>query len=115
LDPIEKLEELLNLEKTSDFFTEMPNPHYMEITNILLNCAPQDIPRADEVKTLIKDIWDLRIAKLRSSMNEFIKSDSLHAKVNNVTLLEINTVRNLLTLTLKELYNLKQHVTTSDD
>jgi len=44
--------------------------------------ATQDIPRADEVKTLIKDIWDLRIAKLRSSMNEFIKSDSLHAKVS---------------------------------
>ena len=44
--------------------------------------APQDIPRADEVKTLIKDIWDLRIAKLRSSMNEFIKSDSLYAKVS---------------------------------
>lgn len=47
----------------------------------ICNSAPQDIPRADEVKTLIKDIWDLRIAKLRSSMNEFIKSDSLHAKV----------------------------------
>ena len=43
--------------------------------------APQDIPRADEVKTLVKDIWDLRLAKLRSSMNEFIKSDSMHAKV----------------------------------
>ncbi len=34
------------------------------------------------MKALIKDIWDLRISKLRSSMNEFVKSDSLHAKVN---------------------------------
>jgi GINS complex subunit 2 len=33
------------------------------------------------MKALIKDLWDLRVAKLRSSMNEFIKSDSLHAKV----------------------------------
>lgn len=67
-------------------------------------------------------------------MNEFIKSDSLHAKVNhnliyiiitnliwlfvkvnNLTLLEINTVRNLLTKTLKELYNLKQNVQTNDE
>lgn len=83
------------------------------INNVL--SAPQDIPRADEVKTLIKDIWDLRIAKLRSSMNEFVKSDSLHAKVNNLTLLEINTVRNLLSKTIKELYNLKQHVPSSDE
>ena len=106
---VEKLEELINAERESELFTHMPNPHYMEITNVLLNCAAQDIPRADEVKTLIKDIWDLRIAKLRSSMNEFIKSDSLHAKVNNLTLLEINTVRNLLTKSLKELYKLKAY------
>ena len=53
--------------------------------------APQDMPRADEVKTLIKDIWDLRIAKLRSSMNEFIKSDSLHAKVNTQLIIFNNT------------------------
>jgi GINS complex subunit 2 len=66
------------------------------------------------VKALIKDIWDLRIAKLRSSMNEFIKSDSLHAKINNLTLLEINSVRNLLTTTLKELYHIKQHIHTSE-
>jgi GINS complex subunit 2 len=53
----------------------------MQELKLFLISAPQDIPRADEVKTLIKDIWDLRIAKLRSSMNEFIKSDSLYAKV----------------------------------
>ena len=59
--------------------------HMLILKLLFLNCklvsAPQDIPRADEVKALIKDIWDLRISKLRSSMNEFIKSDSLHAKV----------------------------------
>ena len=46
-----------------------------------MKSATEDIPRADEMKALIKDLWDLRVAKLRSSMNEFIKSDSLHAKV----------------------------------
>jgi len=112
---VDKLEEILDNEKTSDLFTQMPNPNYMELANVLLNCAPQDIPRADEVKTLVKDIWDLRVAKLRSSMNEFVKSDSLHAKVNNLTLLEINTVRNLLTKTLKELHYLKQHVQSTEE
>ena len=33
----EKLEELINAEKSSESFTQMPNPHYMEITNVLLN------------------------------------------------------------------------------
>jgi hypothetical protein len=27
----------MNAEKTSELFTQMPNPHYMEIANILLN------------------------------------------------------------------------------
>lgn len=92
----------------------MPSDNYMVVANVLLNTAPEDIPKADEVKTLIKDIWDLRLAKLRSSMNEFIKSDSLHAKVNNLTLLEINTVRNMLTKTLGELHNLKKNVKSNE-
>ena len=34
---VEKLEELINAEKASDVFMQMPNPYYMEITNVLLN------------------------------------------------------------------------------
>lgn len=88
-------------EKASEVFIKMPSPHYMEIATVLIRwyisflnfifnhsylsyffySAAEDIPRVDEVKTLIKDIWDLRIAKLRSSMNEFIKNEHLHAKV----------------------------------
>lgn len=45
--------------------------------------ATDDISRADEVKILIKDIWDLRVAKLRSSIDMFVKSDATHAKVDN--------------------------------
>ena len=43
--------------------------------------AVDDIPHADETRTLIKDIWDLRISKLRSSVDTFVKSDATHAKV----------------------------------
>lgn len=58
---------------------------------VLVNCliqvigihfsATDDIPHADEIRTLVKDIWDLRIAKLRSSIDTFVKSDATHAKV----------------------------------
>ncbi|KAJ8302758.1 hypothetical protein KUTeg_019154, partial [Tegillarca granosa] len=67
-------------ETDSKFFTKMPSKHYMELTQILLNCATDDIPHADEIRTLVKDIWDLRIAKLRSSIDTFLKSDATHAK-----------------------------------
>ena len=43
--------------------------------------ATDDIPHADEIRTLVKDIWDLRIAKLRSSIDTFVKSEATHAKV----------------------------------
>ena len=43
--------------------------------------ATDDIPKADQIRTLVKDIWDLRLAKLRSSIDVFVKSDSTHAKV----------------------------------
>ena len=47
----------------------------------LIYSAPDNIPKADEIRTLVKDIWDLRIAKLRSSIDIFVKSDVTHAKV----------------------------------
>ena len=52
-----------------------------QITQLLLETATPDIPRADEVHTLVKDIWDMRLAKLRSSTDVFIKSDEVHAQV----------------------------------
>lgn len=47
--------------------------------------ATDDIPHADEIRTLVKDIWDLRIAKLRSSIDTFVKSDATHAKVWSIS------------------------------
>ena len=46
--------------------------------------AMDDIPHADETRTLIKDIWDIRISKLRSSIDIFVKSDATHAKVSTL-------------------------------
>lgn len=51
-----------------------------ELPNLFFS-AMDDIPHADETRTLIKDIWDLRIAKLRSSIDTYVKSDATHAKV----------------------------------
>lgn len=51
------------------------------VTFSIICSASDDVPRADEIRTLVKDIWDLRIAKLRSSIDIFVKSDATRAKV----------------------------------
>lgn len=43
--------------------------------------ASDNIPKADEIRTLVKDIWDTRVAKLRLSADSFISRMEAHAKV----------------------------------
>ncbi len=92
-------------EKASGTFTKMDSPHYMEVANMLLNklsgsrlndihdhfvppppwqsSAADDIPRADEIRALVKDLWDLRVAKLRRSMDHMITQQETYAKVRD--------------------------------
>lgn len=42
----------------------------------------EDIPRADEVRALVKDLWDLRIAKLRKSVDHMITEQETYGKVS---------------------------------
>lgn len=106
----EKLEAKKTEEQESKFFTEMPSKHYMEITQLLLQHASDDVPMADAIRTLVKDIWDLRLAKLRSSVDVFVKSGATHAKLNHLTLMELNTARPFLTKALEHMKLLRTNV-----
>ncbi len=48
---------------------------------VCLCSASDNIPRADEIRTLVKDIWDTRVAKLRLSADSFIRQMEAHAQV----------------------------------
>ncbi|CAL4076823.1 unnamed protein product [Meganyctiphanes norvegica] len=109
----EKLEEIKETESQSEVFTEMPNEHYLVVAQLLLSTAPEDIPNAQAIKTLIKDIWDLRIAKLRSSVARFIKSEGTHAKLDHLTLLEVNSVRPFLPHALDHLHRYAKSANTA--
>ncbi|XP_013388139.1 DNA replication complex GINS protein PSF2 isoform X2 [Lingula anatina] len=109
---VEALEEVKQKETDDKFFTAMPSNHYMEITQLLMKYAPEDIPRADQIRTLIKDIWDLRNAKLRSSIDVFVRSDVTHAKLNHLTPMEINTARPFLTRALDQMHMLRTNTQT---
>lgn len=93
---VDLLENKLEEEKNSRFFTKMPSDHYMSIAHLIFSTAGQDIENAEKIKTLIKDIWDLRISKARSSADTFLKSGGRHAGIDFLTQLEISTLRPLL-------------------
>ncbi|KAF7699378.1 DNA replication complex GINS protein PSF2 [Silurus meridionalis] len=106
----DKLEEIREQERREDTFTPIPSLHYMELTKLLLNHAADNIPRADEIRTLVKDIWDTRIAKLRLSADSFINQQEAHARLDNLTLMEINTTRTFLLDSLNCMYKLRSNL-----
>ncbi|XP_070617959.1 DNA replication complex GINS protein PSF2 [Erythrolamprus reginae] len=107
---VEKLEQMRDQERQEDTFTPMPNPFYMELTKLLLNFAADNIPKADEIRTLVKDIWDTRIAKLRVSADSFVSRQESHARLDNLTLMEINTTGAFLTQALDHMYKLRSNL-----
>ncbi|XP_015672325.1 DNA replication complex GINS protein PSF2 [Protobothrops mucrosquamatus] len=107
---VEKLEQMRDQERKEDTFTPMPNPFYMELTKLLLNYAADNIPKADEIRTLVKDIWDTRIAKLRVSADSFVRQQEVHARLDNLTLMEINTTGAFLTQALDHMYKLRSNL-----
>lgn len=50
----------------------------------LTHSASEDIPRADEVRVLVKDVWDLRLAKLKKSIDIMIAQQETYGKVGGV-------------------------------
>ncbi|XP_055545060.1 probable DNA replication complex GINS protein PSF2 [Wyeomyia smithii] len=96
MDP-KLLEDLKEEEKRTRHFTKMPSEHYMVEAKLVLNTAPEDVPQSDEIKTLVKDIWDIRCAKLRTTTDMFLKGEGETVKLDNVTLVELHTIRPFLT------------------
>ncbi|XP_047361934.1 probable DNA replication complex GINS protein PSF2 isoform X2 [Vespa velutina] len=103
----ESLEEVAETEKLSKLFTKMPSSHYMDEAQLLLSVASDDIHESEKIRTAIKDIWDLRMSKLRTSVDSFIKSDSLHARLDHLTMMEINSIRPLLPHTLDQILRIQ--------
>ncbi|KAG5839284.1 hypothetical protein ANANG_G00203410 [Anguilla anguilla] len=105
-----KLEQIRDQERKEETFAPIPSPYYMELTKLLLNHASDNIPKADEIRTLVKDIWDTRVAKLRLSADSFISLQEAHAKLDNLTLMEINTTRMFLLDSLNCMYKLRSNM-----
>ncbi|KAH8413533.1 hypothetical protein KR009_012000 [Drosophila setifemur] len=107
------LEEIKEEEKRSKFFTKMPCEHYMVVAQLVMSTAPDDVPRCEELRTVIKDIFDIRESKLRTSIDAFIKGEGTYAKLDNLTLLEIHSVRPILPYSLDHIARYQRMATAS--
>ncbi|KAH8377149.1 hypothetical protein KR093_003709 [Drosophila rubida] len=110
---LETLEEIKEEEKRSKFFTKMPSEHYMVVAQLVMSTAPDDVPRCEELRTVIKDIFDIRESKLRTSIDAFIKGEGTYAKLDNLTLLEMHSVRPILPYSLDHIARYQRMATAS--
>ena len=68
--------------------------NYDLFPTLLFPCsASDDILRADEVRTLVKDLWDMRSAKLRKSMDLMMTGGATHGKVREYNTNRMNMCR----------------------
>jgi hypothetical protein len=59
----------------------------IKLSGFQLCSARDNIPHADEVQTLIKDIWEIRMSKLRKSINVMVEEKETHARVTTCAVL----------------------------
>ena len=57
---------LLTLSRFCSGFAATPHDHMFVIAQLILDVATADINKADDIRTTLKDIWDIRQSKLRS-------------------------------------------------
>uniref|UniRef100_A0A1A9ZKY8 GINS complex subunit 2 n=1 Tax=Glossina pallidipes TaxID=7398 RepID=A0A1A9ZKY8_GLOPL len=80
---IQLLKELKEVEKKFKHLTKMPSEHYMIEMQLIMSTAPDDEPRCGLLRTVVKNIFDVRESKLRTSIYAFIKGEGIYAKLDN--------------------------------
>ncbi|KAI9480343.1 MAG: DNA replication complex GINS protein PSF2 [Benjaminiella poitrasii] len=85
-------------------FSRLPF-HYMELAQMLLDAAPDDIPNAEQIHKLLKDLRETRQAKSRSGLAAL---DDKWLGMNNLSFMEINEIRPFFSRAFNEMRKLTQ-------
>lgn len=86
---VESLGKMIVAENDTTSFATIPR-HFLEMAHIILRYFKNDIVDGDKLKTCVLDLWDKRVAKMRSSTIKFLSQvDSCHARMDNITPFEI--------------------------
>lgn len=93
----EYLENIVQKERTQLQLEKLPF-YYLEIANLLLSNASQDIPNPDSIAALIQDIKNIRMDRIRigmSNTSDSVKQDNsiILTSLKNVSSYEIFSIR----------------------
>ncbi|KAF9562433.1 DNA replication protein psf2 [Mortierella alpina] len=100
---VESLQKSLKDEQEQEVFSTLPY-HYMETAQLLLENACDDIPSADAVRTLLKDLREARQSKARKGVEAL---GLTYIQMDNIGLMEINEIRPFFTKAFYELQKLR--------
>ncbi len=70
---LDNLEEVKENEKQATEFKQLPDPHLFVKTQLIMDVGNSDLIKADEVRTIIKDIWDIRQSKVIIAFRAMIR------------------------------------------
>jgi GINS complex subunit 2 len=105
----ESLAEVLKEERAQEgTFQELPF-HYVEIATLLLKTAGDEFSMPDRIRSLVEDIENVRMEKIRRGLqgmsDTVLRGRSvMSTKMNHVGAMEITTVRDFLTQAMNMFY-----------
>ncbi|KNC96146.1 DNA replication protein PSF2 [Spizellomyces punctatus DAOM BR117] len=94
----------LEQETSGENFSDLPF-RFMEVSHALLDCAADDVPQADMVRTLLKDLREVRQAKARRGLQAI---NPRCVEMNNLGMMELNEIRPFFTKAFNELKKLRK-------
>eukprot|EP00088_Acartia_fossae_P047755 TRINITY_DN5186_c0_g1_i2.p1 TRINITY_DN5186_c0_g1~~TRINITY_DN5186_c0_g1_i2.p1 ORF type:complete len:222 (+),score=34.39 TRINITY_DN5186_c0_g1_i2:61-666(+) len=93
---VEILEKCRDDEKEEGTFTKLPAKFIFEVANILFDVTAASIVHADQIRSVLKEIFDIRQSKLRKSIDKLITDGYLYAKINYLQEIELANFRPIL-------------------
>ncbi|KAL3098922.1 hypothetical protein niasHT_024677 [Heterodera trifolii] len=90
---VDELKRMIVAEAEQRAFAPIPEC-FFELSNLLMLNAREDVEQYEQLKTLVKDLWDKREAKMRTSTIKFLGQYEIgHAQLDNLTRMEICCAR----------------------
>ncbi|KAG6620873.1 DNA replication complex GINS protein PSF2 [Phytophthora cinnamomi] len=109
---VDYLTSRLEREKSNEAFEELPF-HYLEVASLLLKNAPEDLDQGEHMRSLLEDLQNVRQDKIRNGLSKIagdVQSGGTASVIhmNNISALEINSVREFMLGSLNQFYRLSQ-------
>ncbi|MCP9260244.1 putative DNA replication complex GINS protein PSF2 [Dirofilaria immitis] len=98
---------LVIAESGTNAFGQVPR-FYLEIAHMFVQYAKEDLPDSDMIRVYVQDLWDKRSAKLSNSSIKFLgQVESCHARMDNITLMEVAYIKPSLIIASREIEDLR--------